>query len=65
MRPRKSTIDALIDQFAEFTLESQERALDLMQFEHRRAKIRATKTKSLPGGGQQPLSLPIGENQNV
>lgn len=44
-RPRKSTMDTFIDEFAEFSIEAQERALDLMQFEHRRAKIRARKDK--------------------
>lgn len=42
-RPQKSTLNRFVDEFCEFTLESQEKALDLMQFEHRRAQIRAKK----------------------
>ncbi len=42
-RPHKSTLDALVDAFAEFHIEAQDKALELMQFENRRAKIRAKK----------------------
>lgn len=44
-KPRKSTMDTFVDEFCDFDIESQEKALDLMQFEHRRAKIRARKDK--------------------
>lgn len=44
-KPRKSTLDAFVDAFCDFDIEAQEKALDLMQFEHRRAKIRARKDK--------------------
>jgi hypothetical protein len=45
-RPRKSTIDALVDAFAEMPLDAQDRAIDLMQYENRRARIRAARNGS-------------------
>ena len=54
-RPQKTTFDALIDQFSDWTIDRQEKALELMQFEHRRAKIRAQREKQ-PNG--QPESQP-------
>lgn len=42
-RPRKSTLNAFVDMFCEMSMDQQEKALDLMNFEHRRAQIRAKK----------------------
>lgn len=61
-KPRKSTLDAFVDQFCEFTVEAQERALDLMNFEHRRAKIRAGKKSCAPG--QPAVTLLDGQTES-
>lgn len=50
-KPRKSTFDAFVDQFCGFNIEAQEKALELMSFEHRRARIRAVK-ESIRATGQ-------------
>ncbi len=42
-KPQKTTFDAFIDRFCEFPISEQNRALELMTFEHRRARIRAVK----------------------
>lgn len=42
-KPHKSTFEALVDAFCEFPIAEQNRALELMNHEHRRARIRAFK----------------------
>ncbi len=45
-KPRKSTLDSFLDQFCDFDLDSQARALDLMNWEYHRAQVRAKKTSA-------------------
>lgn len=40
-RPRKSTRDEFLDQFADFDLDTQESMIDLIELIHRQAKRRA------------------------
>ncbi len=49
-RPRKTTFDAFVDAFCNFTIADQGRALELMNFEHRRARIRAARELPKPNG---------------
>ena len=43
-KPHKSTFDTFVDQFAAFDVETQARAMDLMEYEHRRSKRMAAQT---------------------
>ena len=39
-KPRKSTFDAHMDQFADFDLDTQERVIEMAEFLHRQARRR-------------------------
>lgn len=40
-KPRKSTFDAHVDQFADFDLDTQERVIEMCEFVYRQARRRA------------------------
>lgn len=67
-RPRKSTLDEFVDRFCDFPLESQEKALDLMEFEHRQASRRAA--RAARGKDEDTLEnrtaeqIPLGERDS-
>ena len=69
-KPRKSTLDEFVDRFCDFPLESQEKALDLMEFEYRQAMRRAAKAirgkdedamENKPAAAEQ---IPLGERNS-
>lgn len=67
-KPRKSTFDAFVDSFCTFPIADQERALELMNFENRRAKIRAakeTKAAKVETKPAQPETPAAGEQLDL
>ena len=68
-KPRKSTFDAHMDQFADFDLDTQERVIEMAEFLHRQARRRAGReSKPQPAAdaatnGQPSLTGLPDENQ--
>lgn len=54
-KPRKSTFDAWIDQFVDWSIEDQERGIDMIEFVHRQAKRRPRRdTEAVENRPEQP-----------
>jgi len=60
-RPRRSTVDELIDLFDSFDLDVQERVMDQLQLVQRLAKKRAAKTKPAEPEEDPDGQIPISE----
>jgi hypothetical protein len=55
-RPRRSTIDELIDTFADWDVDTQERVIDQLELVQRLAKRRESKRKTETEAGQAMLA---------
>jgi hypothetical protein len=60
-RPRKSTKDEWLDQFADWDTETQESLIDTCELLHRQAKRR----EGRKGAGAEPAQLPLATEESA